>query len=783
MNESKKFDEVKKAFLVNSLIPVYIVIILGIIVGLFISLMRFNYWNFIFPFLSRLLPPILLIYLFLFGLYFIYSWSRLVLIKESLDNLNIDSLKKIITFPTLIGYISFAVWIVAAFATFVFLYVFEIIDILTIVSLSVLILGIGPIVALSLRTNLERSFSEILSNYSIDLKDNQDFSSLIADRMRRKVMYYVLSGILAVTSVLAVFSAEELSRTVKDSESQSYMNQYFQGETILNQIEWKIDETGKQTHAIIDDHIKKAILEKSDKGENILYDYLSSSVFIFAKKENTIEGIFVPLPDAENKAVTLIIIMIILSAVIQGLILVVYNTSFGRYLMESFLSLGKKLWFGGDEFTPISADLIMNKNRLEKMENKYNKIKEDAGYILSQVFSELISMRARINKIIGDIRIMKLSINRTIQLTGKEIEEFEFQLQDFAPLSVDQIDMLLKMVRDVSNLINGISVETQSLLKYTDKSILSPNISSERFIDSRFPAVETSIVKRMEMITNTMRELESSISKTSGVLKAVQENISKFRELLKMIDEILLDADRLKKKLFVLSMNISIVSGKATQEEIMEEVSSIAKQMSSLLADDLKKVEVGLKNLGGQIRSYVGNLSSELGDGFGESYIISAEGIAGRIDDIIEQLQTDVRYVIEQGNDMRKSIKEILEILSNVSSAVSKISSSISKIDQMANSSQDNIEKVSSIVGSIEEQISNLSSNMEKFHRESKNIILRYKNLVSEVGLMMKNIRGEMIKMLDSFDNFESLLSKVVSDIEKLTESIQDSMYRVSGET
>lgn len=777
MNETK-INVLKRAFIVSSIIPAYVIIFLGLFVGAFISVVRFNQWDLLFPFFVKFLPPVIVIYFFLLSLYFIYSWSKLLSLQGAIENIgDLSSVRQLVEFPRFLSITSFIFWIFAAVSTFFVLYFFEFVDNLTSISLSVLTLGLGPVVALTIRANMERSLAYLFSDSELNIKEELD--SLVKGGLKRKVLYQVFAVMSATTSVLAVFSAEFISRTVKDDESKNLVESYFRGEKILNQISWKLDNGVKVD--FIDDYVRKAIIKKVQRGENILYDYLSSSVFIFSKKGNSIEGIFVPIQQAESKALSTIFLLLFLSLILNSVIIAMYNASFGRYLMEAFLSIGKKLWLGGDEFTLLSAKLILTNRKYKEMELQHGKMKEECGYMLSQVFSEFIAIRSKINSVLGHIRAVKISIGRIIQMSGKEVEEIDIHLGDFASIQLEQMETISKKLRDISSLIGGVRTEIQNLIRYVSSDSRSPYIPTEKLIDSGFSVAEASIIKRMEMISNTMSELDSSISKTSEVLRSIQEGISKFRELLKMIDGILLDADRLKKKLFVLSMNISIVSGKVTQEEIMEEFSAVAKQMSSLLSDDLRKVEVGLKNLGVQIRNYVGSLSSSETVDIGESYVISAKGIAGKIDDIFDSMQNEIRYIIEQSSDMRKNLKDMIEVVRNLTSTIGKVQSSLSNVDNLTSTSQEDIEKISSVVSGLAEQINSVFSSVRKFCRDAENTITKYKNTLSEFGLLMKNVRSEIVKIQESYDKVESVLSKITSDIEKVTEKLQESMNKISS--
>lgn len=777
---ARKISEVRRTLLLGAISPVYIVLILSIALGVVHTTIRFNHVELIFPFISRILPPMLIVYTLLFGVYIIYTFSK----TRDLDkvvNHRLDFIKRTMRLPKSLGILSLIFWFLAAASTFFILYAFEIIDTLTIVSISVLIFALGPLVAISIKTITERNIAEVMSFYRDEI-DKDEINKMATDKVKKKVLHFASASIFACASVIIIFSGEILSRNIKDTESKNYLDRYFRGENIPNKIDWRIDEKDDKKSSLIDSYIRKAIIYKIERGENILYDYLSSSIFIFSRKEKAIEGVFIPLPEAEQKAIEHILTLSIVSILVYALLFVVYSTSIGRYLADSLANIGKRVWFGGDEFTPLSVELILMKKELEQKEAACNGIRENSIYILSYVFSELITMRATLNSILSSIRGLKLSINRAIQLTGKDMEEIELQIQNIQPIPTEQVNSLLKTIKEVENHIDVINTETQNIIRYAEPTAFSIKTVTEKQHDGRFSTVETSIVKRLEIMGNTIRELEGAISKAANVLKSIQANISKFRELLKTIDEILLDTDRLKKKLFVLSMNISIVSGKTTQEDIMEELSSIAKQMSSLLSDELKKVEIGLKNLNEHIRKQVSNLTTETGDHIGESYMISAEGIAGRIDDTIEQLYTDVKYVIDHANDMRKNIKALNESLTNILSYVKRTSGYFSKIVNVASSTHEELTKLSSGISSINEQLTTIGSDVEKLFRDSKNIVSRYKTMVSEFNLTVKNIRTEVTKMYESYGKFETTLQKVVSDIEKVTEAIQDTMYKLSKE-
>lgn len=769
---SAKIDDLKRAFFVSSVIPAYFIIVLGLIIGIFISFVRFNHGDLIFPFFMKFLPPVFVVYFFLLSLYFIYTWNK-VLFLQSLS-LN-ESVRHFVEFPRFLGIVSLIFWLVASISTFLVLYFFEIVDRLTNVSLSILTIGLGPIVSLTVRTNMERRLASLFSDYEINLKEEPD--NLIKDKLRIKTLYYISAIFFVSASILIVFSGEFISRTIKDSESVNLVESYFRGEKILGQIYWKLEDRP----SFIDDHTRKAILKKVQRGENVLYDYLSPSVFIFSKRGESIEGIFVPIPQAESKALIIIIFLILISAIVQAVLILTYNTSFGRYLMEAFLSAGRKLWFGGDEFTSFSARFIEMNRKYKDLEDKYNKAKEEYGYILSQIFSEFISIRTRINSVLGSIRGVKVSISRIIQMSGKESEDTDVLLDDSFSIPLEHLEPLAKKLKDVSVVINELRVEVQSLLKQVELGLHASYIPvEEKLIGSTFSVAEASIIKRMEMVSSTMRELDVSISNTSDALKSIHQNISKFRELIKFIDGILLDADRLKKKLFVLSMNISIVSGKVIQEEIMEELSAVAKQMSSLLSDDLRKVEVGLKNLGLHVRNYVSGLSSSETVDIGENYVVSAKGIAGRIDDMFDYMQNEIKQIIEQSNDMRKNLKDMSDLVRNLTLVVGKVRDSLNKLDGLAISSQQDIEKTLSSISELTERISSVASSVEKFRRETKSAIERYKNVLSEFGLLMKNLRNEIVKIQESYDKVESVLSKIASDVENITEKLQESMNRLS---
>jgi hypothetical protein len=146
--------KIKEAIIFSFIFSLGLIVSVGTIVGVMITLIRFNWWKFINPFLAKTLPPTLVLYISIFAIYFVVLWIRSKDIENDLASKiknGISSEKdlmevsqKISSFAQFAFISSILAWIACAILTPLSLYLQDISD------LQIIIVYVFSVISLSL---------------------------------------------------------------------------------------------------------------------------------------------------------------------------------------------------------------------------------------------------------------------------------------------------------------------------------------------------------------------------------------------------------------------------------------------------------------------------------------------------------------------------------------------------------------------------------------------------------------------------------------------------------
>ncbi len=780
----------RKGIILSSLSPLYIILVTGFISGVVLALVRLDFWQFVFPLLLNIIPYLLVVYLFMYFIFIFAVWLRgrelydLVKCAESGikdEKEFIELADKLVRFPLYVAILSFMFWVLSVLLTILVLYFGDISDFQTTALLAVLIFSLSFPVSALVYFSMERYIIRLLDGVqSLPWKIYPSMSY----PLRHKFFYFLVSVLIFSIGFTVVLSSEINIRSLKTEKSKIYFEAFLRGERVQNALHWtaEFDRAGKLTTPFIDDVVLDAIYKKLKRGENILFDYASPGVYIFTEIEGKVDGVFLPMFWVEDRVKDYLLLFFPVALFILFLVSGVFFGSIGRNIEEVFRGFGRRVILTGDEFFQISLHTTALARDLEEINSKYSTLALDMGNNLSRLFNDMISLRVKISSAIDSLKSIRLSLNNIFQYAGREIIEIEFYSgQIIERASDDVISALRELIalkEKFSEMINELQQVNLSASINLPKDALSINL-----LEERYSVLESSLMKRIEFLRNSVVSVEGIISKVDERIRDFRNVIKDIFGNMKQFEGIYSDIDRLKKKFVILSMNASIISAKEIHGAGGGEFSTIAKQMSSLLNEELRKLEIGIRNLGDFTRSSASKIDIMAADGSFEDVIEGIRGAIGRVEDLLDDLALDLKQVIDQANEMKGIARQIVSFAFEAEENISRVYAISGHLNSLGSEVAHCIERVIKRMDEAVGKVASAEGEAEKLLRHLNSLSSKYQEMVRTMKSAFSEIRSESKKLIEILSKLEDELKSIRSVVDRTCSFVENMIQKYSLES
>lgn len=784
--DEKEAEKLSSYLLLTALNPIIIIIITGIISGTIITLIRFNWWQFIYPFLGKTLPPLLTFYIFLFSAFAFILFTKFrginqmieekkkngIVSKEEFENFSQELLK----LPQQIFIFSLSFWGLSIILTIIALLIYDIRDIQTYISYSLTILSLAFPVSFMSANTLGEKISKIIKSNKIPY--------MIYPKLSIPLKWKIIGGTISATVFcMLIFSLLHIEQTIRNfrenkaiKTEEDFMLYPERKEEIAGKlgVVWEISKNSESV--LFEKWIQKGIREKLKVGENILFDYLSPSVFIFREKdEKTIEGILVPMKEIEDIAKGEFLKVIFVMAILITLSFLILNQIFGSYPTSFIQEYEKRIFITDDELFRLSIFISHLAYKTEKLEEENRVSISEMSRGVSQIYSELSTIRSKIQSSREKIKHLKPSLQRIIQLSARETEIEKISL-DYNLENISQ--NLLNSVRTLKNIRERVEQTLSELLKFSNINIEIKD-SIQQFQEERSIMVETKLSKKIEFARSSLRKIEDIIGKLENKIKSFSETAEKIENSIKGFSEITEGMDKLRKKLVILSMNTTIISARGTDVQMKNELSTIAKQMPTII-EEIRKVESETKNL----KTIIDKLEEEFKvlqeEEFAKDIIDQLSGLIKGIDDILEDEISPLIYdIINQSSDTRRNLKRILGKATEIESFLGKIGESFAKAEREKNSLLMSFGETIDTLERISSKASEFERKFEKLSTEFKALAEKYINLKKEFQSSLYSIRSESQKLLSHVEETEKSLNEIRTAIDGIMNYIMELVQKI----
>jgi methyl-accepting chemotaxis protein len=770
--------KIKEAIIFSFIFSLGLIVSVGTIVGVMITLIRFNWWKFINPFLAKTLPPVLVLYISIFAIYLVVLWIRSKDIENDLASKiknGISSEKdlmevsqKISSFAQFAFISSILAWIVCAILTPISLYLQDISDLQTI------IVYVFSVISLSLLSSF--TIATIIGNtLSHEIKISKTAVEVLS-RARIPIRIKILAGVTSVmllfVSIFFIFHIEKSIKDLKEKEARELYNIFSKGEEIPYGVKWQITKDKPDNNIPFEKEIIEAIEEKTKLKEGILFDYISPSLFIFREKDDkTIYGQLIPLPWVEDKIKSDIIPFFIVAIILGVLSSFFINITIGKYISRAISESEKGIIPTDDEFFRVSSVISKQSYQIEDVSNKYAKIYDETQKAILHIYSSLIDTKTGIHKIQEETRRLKTSVGKISQLTSKEIEIEDISTEYSIESIYQKINSAAKEVKKIRDRVNEL------LSQITEISVVRTSSTSpthkDIYYDERTSVKEVMLSKKIEFaksnlerIDEFLERLKEKIAQFSGIVEKISVDMDKFSSLRE-------DIDGLRKRLVILSMNTTIIAVR-NEGQTKEELSIIAKQMSETI-DEIKKIENRVKELTSIAKRIENEYLNFSQDGTIKDILSDISGMIAGVKDTIEEDIISLAYdIARSSSDTRSAMKHLLSRISEMDEFTKKLSNLVSKVESEKHEIISSfeivlreIENLSSISKEVEEKCEKILSSFEM-------LVEKYKSIKREFKNILNSIRLENQKILETVEKIEQENNDIKNSLEKTLKFIAE---------
>ncbi len=779
-------DKLRKIVFLSILLPIYLSVFVGLVVGVVFSVVYLNWWKLIYPFLLRILPPLIFVYIVLLG---VYAFAVLVRTKQvyrqllQLENQGIGTGAELLQFinsysslPFYSASVSFLIWIIAGILSYVIIRVGEIsserVALFFLLNIVFLALPVSQIIYYY----LEREFAKI---FKIEgkIREKIYFSPTIS--VKFKILIAFISYALFVAFLVSSIFIENHIRQLRYSEAKQVFDDFVRGESIPGTVPFEIGILDSE-HPFIDKVIISSMKEKLSIGENILFDYVSPGAFVFFASQNVIKGLYLPLKWIDDEFKKLFLSLFGILAVIILVVIYAFYSSLVSYISQALdLIDSKNLVVTNDEFFKISIENNYTHGMVEILSSRCDDFSSRIGKVLSKIFSDSISLRGQINSLINDLKLIRINSERIIAMSGKEIETLEVLTFEASSSSSEEVLDIIKELRDLRGKLSSVSSKFQKIydiLKGGPKRVLT---LSQDEVGSR---IGTQVEKKFQILISSFEMFKKSLDELSESVKISKDTFEDLEEKFRDIESLRSEIDRLKKRLVILSMNISISSAKITQTEVAGEFSTFSKQLSNLISEDVKRIESGTKEIISLINEIRRKLEILLGDNAIADKIESVKAYAGKVDDILEDFMSYLNQLGGYVSNTKKTFSEVSRLVSEFESKFSDIANASEDIKGVVAEIIPSVDNIFSKLEKVSQSIRELESRYERFSSEYRMIISRYNGIVRDMRVSLEGIREESRKIILAVDKLEQDLNNIRILVDKTISYTESVMKESSSE-
>ncbi len=770
--------KIKEAIIFSFIFSLGLIVSVGTIVGVMITLIRFNWWKFINPFLAKTLPPVLVLYISIFAIYLVVLWIRSKDVENDLASKiknGISSEKdlmevsqKISSFAQFAFISSILAWIACAILTPLSLYLQDISD------LQIIIVYVFSVISLSLLSSF--TIATIIGNtLSHEIKISKTAVEVLS-RARIPIRIKILAGVTSVmllfVSIFFIFHIEKSIKDLKEKEAREIYSIFSNGEEIPYGVKWQITKDKPDNNIPFEKEIIEAIEEKTKLKEGILFDYISPSLFIFREKDDkTIYGQIIPLPWVEDKIKSDIIPFFIVAIILGALSSFFINITIGKYISRAISESEKGIIPTDDEFFRVSSIISKQSYQIEDVSNKYAKIYDETQKAILHIYSSLIDTKTGIHKIQEETRRLKTSVGKISQLTSKEIEIEDISTEYSIESIYQKINSAAKEVKKIRDRVNEL------LSQITEISVVRTSSTSpthkDIYYDERTSVKEVMLSKKIEFaksnlerIDEFLERLKEKVEQFSGIVEKISVDMDKFSSLRE-------DIDGLRKRLVILSMNTTIIAVR-NEGQTKEELSIIAKQMSETI-DEIKKIENRVKELTSIAKRIENEYLNFSQDGTIKDILSDISGMIAGVKDTIEEDIISLAYdIARSSSDTRSAMKYLISRISEMDEFTKKLSNLVSKVESEKHEIISSfeivlreIENLSSISKEVEEKFEKILSSFEM-------LVEKYKSIKREFKNILNSIRLENQKILETVEKIEQENNDIKNSLEKTLKFIAD---------
>ncbi len=769
--------EIREKVFISFIISLIFIISTGLIIGVIITLVRFNWWKFISILLLKTLPPLLAVYFSILLIFAVILWIK---IRDSIGEIN-EIVKRTTKSDNTLSQISQKVssvaqftfissvssYFLAAVLTPVVIYFQDIGDIhVSIIYVSSIISVSFPSAFVS-STLIGSTFSEKIRLPKTYLKETLYIANI---PLRAKILGGIISIIFLISPIFFIYHLETTIRSIKEIQAKEIFNSFSRGEHIPYSVKWEVSRDNLK-NLPFENQIFEAIEKKIEIKEGFLFDYLSSAIFVFREKDSrTIEGYIVPMIWVEDKIKSEILPFIIISAILAGLSVILINISIGRYISRAVRDSEKRIIITDDEFFRISSIISKQSYEIEDLSNKYSRTQEEVRQSVLQIYSMLTDTRTGIHKTQEEIRKIKTSITRINQIISKDIEAE-------SPLPTEQIEpiyyKLNSITKEIKRIKDKVNEVISQITEFSNEKIASRIPQRDIHYDERMSLKEVMLSKKIDFAKSNIEKLDEFLEKLRekserfvSIVGKISSDIDKFISLQD-------DMEKLRKRLVILSVNTTIIAVRS-EGQSKEELSIIAKQMSETI-DEITKISKNIKEISEIANRIENEYLSFSEDGAIKDILSDISGLIKSIQDIIEEDITTL------ASDITKSSSELILNMKQLSSRINETDEFLKKLSQTLPKIENKKHEISK---SFEEAINDLqdlslkSQEMEKkCENISKNfelILEKYRNFKAEFQSVIYSIRSETKKIFDTIEKIEKEQNNIKTTIEKVLKFISD---------
>ncbi len=769
--------EIREKVFISFIISLIFIISTGLIIGVIITLVRFNWWKFISILLLKTLPPLLAVYFSILLIFAVILWIK---IRDSIGEIN-EIVKRTTKSDNTLSQISQKVSSVAQFTFISSISSYFLAAVLTPVviyfqdigDIHVSIIYVSSIISVSFpsafvsSTLIGSTFSEKIRLPKTYLKETLYIANI---PLRAKILGGIISIIFLISPIFFIYHLETTIRSIKEIQAKEIFNSFSRGEHIPYSVKWEVSRDNLK-NLPFENQIFEAIEKKIEIKEGFLFDYLSSAIFVFREKDSrTIEGYIVPMIWVEDKIKSEILPFIIISAILAGLSVILINISIGRYISRAVRDSEKRIIITDDEFFRISSIISKQSYEIEDLSNKYSRTQEEVKQSVLQIYSMLTDTRTGIHKTQEEIRKIKTSITRINQIISKDIEAEP-------PLPTEQIEpiyyKLNSITKEIKRIKDKVNEVISQITEFSNVKIASRIPQRDIHYDERMSLKEVMLSKKIDFAKSNIEKLDEFLEKLRekserfvSIVGKISSDIDKFISLQD-------DMEKLRKRLVILSVNTTIIAVRS-EGQSKEELSIIAKQMSETI-DEITKISKNIKEISEIANRIENEYLSFSEDGAIKDILSDISGLIKSIQDIIEEDITTL------ASDITKSSSELILNMKQLSSRINETDEFLKKLSQTLPKIENKKHEISK---SFEEAINDLqdlslkSQEMEKkCENISKNfelILEKYRNFKAEFQSVIYSIRSETKKIFDTIEKIEKEQNNIKTTIEKALKFISD---------